>query len=422
MIRSKTLPIERIGLARDALAGQVAVVTGAGQGIGREVVRALARLGAQVVIAELNEASGQETEAIIRQEGGQALFIRTDVSSEADVVALAERTHAAYGPVDILVNNAAVEPVASVLEMDVALWDRVIGVNLRGTFLTCKAFLPGMVERKCGIVVNMTSADAIPFMSAYIASKSGIAGFSESLAAEVGPQGVRVIAFTPGLVDTPGLRVAADDLTARLGMSRREFLGAVMPARRAALATVYLVAVLADEYHGEQVDGYSVLERAGLANAREADAQAAVASVAPVVVTARAVTVQEAAALCGRVQRVVSDTVAEFERFPVFVRPLVQRGLKVKSGQRAQDWPRTVAELAVQLRGMAAGDATAEAAFRAAYPRLRLLLEGLARYYRESPAEAARFTRDAAFIAEATRIANEREVAVRSLLEALDVL
>ena len=126
----------------------------------------------------LDEARGRETEATIRQEGGQALFVRTDVASEAGVAALAEQTHAALGGVDILINNAAVEPVAAMADMETALWDRVMAVNLRGTFLTCRAFLPGMLrlqraagERRRGVIVNMTSADASPFMSAYIASK-----------------------------------------------------------------------------------------------------------------------------------------------------------------------------------------------------------------------------------------------------------
>jgi len=407
-------------LAHTSLAGQVAVVTGAGQGIGRAIAVTFANLGASAVVAEIS-AAGQETERTIRESGGQALFVQTDVSSQASVAELARRVQEAFGTVDILINNAIISPVASVAEMDVALWDRVMAVNLRGTFLTCKAFLPGMLGRQRGVIVNMTSTDAIPFLSAYIASKRGIAGFSESLAAEVGPQGVRVIAFTPGLVDTPGLQGAGADLAPRLGMSREEFLGAAMPAERAALAAAYLVAVLADEYHGEQVDGYAVLERAGLSAALGGGAQAPstaveVAAVAPVT------TLQDAAALGERLQGVIAATVAEFERFPVFVRPLAQRGIKSKSGLRARDWSHTAGELAGQLQGMAAGDAAAGAAFRADYPRLRPLLEGLARYYHEAVAETARFTRDPAFMAEVTRRVGEREAVVRTLLEALDAL
>ncbi|HUV89810.1 MAG TPA: SDR family NAD(P)-dependent oxidoreductase, partial [Anaerolineae bacterium] len=137
-------------LTHTSLAGQVAVVTGAGQGIGRAIAVTFANLGASVVVAEIS-AAGQETERAIHQIGGQALFVQTDVSSQASVEELARRVQEAFGPVDILINNAIISPVASVAEMDVALWDRVMAVNLRGTFLTCKAFLPGMLERKRGV-------------------------------------------------------------------------------------------------------------------------------------------------------------------------------------------------------------------------------------------------------------------------------
>ena len=439
MPKSEHLVVEPIGLAPDALAGQVAVVTGGGQGIGREIAIVFARLGARVVIAEISP-TGQETERIVREAGGQALFVKTDVASEADVAGLAHRTRGAFGPADVLINNAILSPVAPVLEMDVALWDRVMAVNLRGTFLTCKAFLPGMLARKRGTIVNMVSTDAMPFISAYIASKQGIAGFSQSLAAEVGPEGVRVIAFVPGMVDTPGLRGAAQDLAPRLGMSRDEFLGMAMPAGRAALATACLVVALADEYHGEQVDGYTVLERAGFAAAPGAEAKV----IAPLVESApspgplsapslgpvsdrapwrdRAAVLQQAVTLSQQLQEVIAETAAEFNRLPVFVRPLAQRGFRSKSGQRTQDWTGTVVELAGQLEKMQAADAPAGAAFRAACPRLKALLDGLLRYYHEAPAETARFTRDAEFIAHTTQVLGRREAVVRSLIVALDTL
>ncbi|MBF8283775.1 MAG: 3-oxoacyl-(acyl-carrier-protein) reductase, partial [Anaerolineales bacterium] len=119
MNKVETLAVERVGLARDALAGQVAVVTGGGRGIGREIVRAFAWLGARVVIAELSD-DGLETERMVKEAGGQALFVKTDVSSEAEVAGLARRTREAFGPVNILVNNAILCPVAPVLEMDAA--------------------------------------------------------------------------------------------------------------------------------------------------------------------------------------------------------------------------------------------------------------------------------------------------------------
>ncbi|MEW6230197.1 MAG: SDR family NAD(P)-dependent oxidoreductase, partial [Bacillota bacterium] len=202
---------ERLGLDRESLTGKVAVVTGGGQGIGREIARVFARLGAKAIIADIAK-EGAWTQRVVRDSGGKALFVRTDVSDEAGVLALAQETREVFGPADILINNAILCPVSPVLDMDAASWDRVMGVNLRGAFLACKAFLPDMLAKGQGVIVNMVSTDAMPYLSAYIASKQGLVGFTQSLAAEVGENGVRVIAFRPGFVDTPGLRQAGKQL------------------------------------------------------------------------------------------------------------------------------------------------------------------------------------------------------------------
>jgi len=247
------------------------VVTGGGQGIGREICLALAGLGAAVVIAELSAEDGLATETLVARTGGRALFIQTDMSSEESVTVLGAKAREAFGAPDILVNNAILCPVKPVTEMETELWDRVLAVNLRGAFLTVKAFLPDMLAAGRGIIVNLVSTDAMPGLSAYIASKEGLVGFTRSLALEVGDRGVRVVALGPGMVDTPGLRRAGVVLAPVLGLTAEEFFKVsihpayegLMPAADAGLATAYLVAELADEYHGEVVDGYTVLERAG---------------------------------------------------------------------------------------------------------------------------------------------------------------
>ncbi|HYF76155.1 MAG TPA: SDR family NAD(P)-dependent oxidoreductase, partial [Symbiobacteriaceae bacterium] len=195
----------RLGLRTDELAGQVAVITGAGQGIGREAALALAGLGAKVVVADINADTGAETARLINDAGGTAVFVQTDISREADVARLAMWTLADFGPAHILINNAILSPVASLMEMTPDEFDRVIAVNLRGAYLTCRAFVPGMLTHHLGTIINMVSMDAMANMSAYIASKQGLAGFSQSLAAELGHEGIRVVAFAPGFVETPGL-------------------------------------------------------------------------------------------------------------------------------------------------------------------------------------------------------------------------
>jgi len=422
----ENLAVEQIGLPRTALEGQVAVVTGAGRGIGREIARAFAWLGAKVVIAEVS-TDGLETEKLIRQSGGQALYVQTDVSSLEDVRRLAHNTKEQFGPADILINNAILCPVASVLDMDVSLWDRVMAVNLRGTFLNSKAFLPEMLGRGRGVIVNMISTDAMANLSAYIASKQGILAFSQSLAAEVGQGGVRVIAFAPGFVDTPGLRGAAHGLAAQFGISEEQFMkmpihpaysDAAMPAEHAAAATAYLVAVLADEYQGEQITGYTVLERAGfIPPASQASPMLFGSFEAGSLPSAGGMeTAQQGSLLVEQLQKVLEETGEEFNKLPIFVRPMARAGFKSKSGQSLQDWVQTARTLADLFKQVGSGGPNAEERLSAQVPHLKSLFEKLALYYREAPAELARFTKDADLIAEANRTSSESVAMIRSLM------
>ena len=413
--------VEQMGLAPDALAGQVAVVTGGGQGIGREVAFALARLGARVVVAEISPA-GQKTERVIQGSGGEALFFRTDVSRETDVARLARCTMDMFGPADILINNACVWSVSSVLSLETAAWDRVVAVNMRGTFLTCKALLPQMLTRGRGTIVNVVSAETTPFLSAYVASQSGIAGFSQSLAAEVGPEGVRVVAFAPGVVDTPGLRETAHDLAPHLDMRPGELLRQAMPASRIAAAMVYLVVALADEYHGRQVDAQTVLARAGVATGPALRAETGTPAIRAVAATDRDEAIQQAVMLSERLEAVLAETQAELGRLPDFMRLLAQDGFEGKAGQCIEVWSRTAAELTDRLQRVATADSTAAVAFSADYPRLRPLFEGLVRYYNEALAEPACFTTDTDSVVRGKDTMHERESVVRSLLQALDAV
>jgi NAD(P)-dependent dehydrogenase (short-subunit alcohol dehydrogenase family) len=402
MSPTETLAVERLGLGRDTFASQTAVVTGGGRGIGREIVRALAWLGACVIIAELAD-SGQEVERVVQEAGGAARWIRTDVSSEAEVARLAQAAWDTYGSADILINNAILCPPASVMEMDVALWDKVIAVNLRGTFLLCKAFLPEMVNRRQGKIVNMISTDAMPYLSAYMASKAGIAAFSQSLAGEVGESGVRVIALAPGFVDTPGLRGAARVLGPRMNLSEEQFMklsvhpayAEAMPAQDAAAATAYLLAKLADEYHGEQVTGYTILERAGFFGLTGSLIKQAEKARDAKTVPLRAGPPGEAQAVCQRMTQMLGETEAEFAKLPVFVRPMAKQGFRSKAGQSTSEWIRTVAEVAALVDRLAGGDQAARSELHTRRPKLKDLFGKLETYYRDVPAETAHFTKDA---------------------------
>jgi NAD(P)-dependent dehydrogenase (short-subunit alcohol dehydrogenase family) len=188
------------------LAGQVAVVTGAGRGIGRAIAGALAREGASVALAA---RSGPELDGVareIQQAGGQALVVTTDVRQEASVEALVRRALAEWRQVDVLVNAAGVATFAPVADSKLDDWDQMLAVNLRGAVLGCRAVLPAMIGRRRGTIINVGSvvtSRALTGSAAYTASKYGLLGFSRVLAEEMRPHGVRVGVLSAGATDTP---------------------------------------------------------------------------------------------------------------------------------------------------------------------------------------------------------------------------
>jgi NAD(P)-dependent dehydrogenase (short-subunit alcohol dehydrogenase family) len=184
---------------------RIAIVTGAGQGIGRAIALGLAREGARVAIADVNEECANTVKDEIEAAGGTALVIRTDVSNEDSVQAMVERSLQEFGRVDILVNNAGIFPTSPVEEMSEEDWDRVIGTNLVGAFLCARAVVPKFLEQGTGRIISLTSGRA--FQGAkngahYAASKAGIIGFSKSLALELAPHGITVNVICPGITDT----------------------------------------------------------------------------------------------------------------------------------------------------------------------------------------------------------------------------
>lgn len=185
----------------------VAIVTGGARGIGRGVAISLAHEGVKVVIADLPalKEDGERTAEEVRKAGSEALVVDVDVRDSSQVQAMVERAIQHFGQVDILVNNAGVISVRPVIAMEEEEWDRVLGVNLKGTFLCSKAVAPHMMERRSGRIINMSSQAGKrgrPVISHYCASKFAIIGFTQSLAHELGPFNVTVNAVCPGEVKT----------------------------------------------------------------------------------------------------------------------------------------------------------------------------------------------------------------------------
>jgi len=210
------------------LSGKVIIVTGGGSGMGRIASTMFAAEGAKVVVADSVEAGGLETERLVRASGGEATFVRADISSEPDAKAMVDCAIEGYGRVDVLYNNAGIMPEEdhSVLDTPVEAWDRVMAVNVRGIFLGCKHAIPRMLEQGSGSVINIASFVALVGCSvpqdAYTASKGAVLALTRSLAVQFAGRGVRTNAISPGPVETPLLVdwLLADEAAKQLRLAR----------------------------------------------------------------------------------------------------------------------------------------------------------------------------------------------------------
>jgi pyridoxal 4-dehydrogenase len=185
------------------LENRVAVVTGAGQGIGKAIAEKLSQEGAKVVVADLNAETAKTTAAEI---GGLAHTV--DVSSEDQVSRLVSTTLVHYGKIDVLVNDAAIVPFVPWDDLDFAEWRRIMSVNLDGVFLTCRAVYPHMKEAGYGRIVNIASNVILagtPNLAHYVAAKGGVFGFTRALATELGRYGITVNSVAPGLTASEGV-------------------------------------------------------------------------------------------------------------------------------------------------------------------------------------------------------------------------
>lgn len=251
-----------------SLQGQAAIVTGGGRGIGRAIALALAGAGASVAVMARSKNEIGETARLIEKEAkGRALAVAADVTDTRAVAEAMKAVERELGPVDILVNNAAsVKPLGPFWETSVDEWWRTLEVNLLGVALCTHAVLPGMVARGRGRIMNVSSgagAVAAPYFSSYVVSKAALIRFTECLALEAGPRGVRVFSITPGTVRTAGAEYSLNSEEGKkwLPWFKRIFdEGFDVPPQRAAELVLQLVSGKYDCLSGRMVSIYEDLE------------------------------------------------------------------------------------------------------------------------------------------------------------------
>ena len=202
------------------LKNKVAIITGAGSGQGRAAALIFSREGAKIAVSDWKPELGNETVTLVKQAGGEAIFIRTDVSESADVQNLVRTTVSTYGRIDVLYNNAGVGfssplSMADVINTPEADWDRVIAINLRSMYLTAKYGIPEIIKAGGGSIINTASIAALigsEAAHAYTAAKGGMVALSRALAVEFGPKNIRVNCICPGAIDTPMIAPVIDPL------------------------------------------------------------------------------------------------------------------------------------------------------------------------------------------------------------------
>lgn len=261
--------ISKGNLTQNSLKGEVAIVTGAGRGIGFEAARNLVWLGARVIIAEIDEKNGKVSEESINKEfcADKAMFVKTDIGDEKDVDKLAEIVLKKFGKADVILNNATVFPMGAVKDTLVESWDYSYRVNLRGPAVLARKFLPAMIERKHGVFVCVSSSGAAPFMGAYEVFKTAQVELSNTISAEVEGTGVYAFTIGPGISKTPGFVEGGGKVASLMGLSLEQLFELNKNAQispEAAGAGFAIAIAFAKKYHGQETSSIQVLREAGI--------------------------------------------------------------------------------------------------------------------------------------------------------------
>lgn len=319
---------------RQTLADMVALVTGAGGGIGYEAARALLWLGAKVVIAEIDVSKGKQAEGSLNAEfgNGSALFVKTDVGDEPGVNKLKNKSISKYGKVDILLNNATVAPLGAVQDVPIQDWDASYWVNLRAPALLARVFIPEMVERGHGVFMCVSSLGQ-EFMAAYEAMKAAQVHLGRTLAAELEGTGVYAFTIGPGYVPTQTAEESIPKLATLMGKPADELFSIVQQYEisvEAARAGFAAAVVMAEKYVGQEISSTQALIDAGI----EIEQTEPVASS----VALSADDFERALELCRRVRVTLEEQSEGWKERSVFERQWMIRSFRRQAGMPVEKW------------------------------------------------------------------------------------
>ena len=261
--------IEKSSIARDVLSGKVILITGAGGGIGFEAARALAYLGADIVIAEIDEDKGKWAQNAINEElrSNKVTFFKIDITDDEQVQKLYDFIVEKYSAIDVLIHNATVTPMGGIDTVSIFDWDKSYAVNLRAPILLTQKFLPQMKERNSGTIVFVPSSGAAPYMGAYEVFKSAQVELCNTLVGELEGTNIKTYSIGPGLVKTETAQRAIETVSALMGMTIPDFYEMngkhIISAEEAGVGFAISV-VNAEKYNGQEIGAIQALMDAGL--------------------------------------------------------------------------------------------------------------------------------------------------------------